>query len=203
MVNASKDPCAVFEIDGRLHCVGDCEAAVFGIWTDVHAQQGKVLVQPTCAIDPGAGCYQPGGHAGVRIPVRLTSDLLRRMHEGRDADGATDLSFHMVAVAAKVVRQGLQMEQIFTSVPFRLDVAVHGAGRDSLRVTRDEWLNLLAALGYDEIEIFELSKRSLFAHDELRRGLEHVRRAEPTAVTVTQGRRSRSMGATMGESAPA
>jgi hypothetical protein len=179
IVNASKDPCASFEIDGRLVSVGDDEAAVFGIWSDVRAQRGQLLVQPTWAVDPGAACYQPNGRSNIRIPVHVTSSLLRRLHNGRDENGAIDLTFRMVVVAAKVVRQGPHMEEVFTSVPFRLDVNVSGVGGgDSLRVTRDEWLRLLGALGYDEIEVFELSKRSLVEHEELRRGLEHVRRAE-------------------------
>jgi hypothetical protein len=101
------------------------------------------------------------------------------MHDSRDEDGAVDLTFTMIVVAAKVVRQGSRMEEIHTSVPFRVDVSVSGGGGgDRLRVPRDEWLKLLVALGYDEIEVFELSKRSLIDHEELRRGLEHVRRAE-------------------------
>jgi HEPN domain-containing protein len=107
---------------------------------------------------------------------------------------------------------------------FRIDVRavvtwigqVQGQGGPPMReeqnccinIARDSWLGLLAALGWDEFETFEIPVQAPKRHETLRQGLEHLHAAQaayrlghwPTVVTDARKAIEAAASATSDES---
>ncbi len=143
----------------KLECyVGNPEKFdiyIHDAWVEVscagmNITSGRIFDTYNNAIDPAI--ISAGGKGLCAFHISLSSSILQKIEEKRSG-GDILLSFNSRVLASKVIQ--LNDEKIL-AVPFETAFGMHNTGTFGHHIPQSEWVKLLRASGWSEIELIEI-----------------------------------------------
>jgi len=159
VTNQRSLPVAGFDLCGTLETDSEQDIAVISshctvsYWSERSGQ--KILVQQAAPFVVRGPMVQKGRYCRADVQITLDHRVLKAIEKVRQGNGVVHLGLEFEVVASPVIGAG--QDRVLGApdqVPIKVDGQTNRPG--FVDVSRDDWLKSLKAMGYNEVEVFEL-----------------------------------------------